>query len=166
MYVITVKTVIVPSVEISSALSLAIQKSTLRYFIWRGPWLTLQESAACLCGTDSKFCQCLYTIARITTATVTLTKKYVCAQAMLFAFYSDILAAVTLGWILPVLSFYMLYMSYSNLHKYKAWLAINNPSVISWTRYLVRPLRYQKIKITLVFFNFWSRERSKIKFRN
>lgn len=56
------------------------------------------------------------------------------------AFHSDILGAVILRWILPVLSFYMLYMSYSNLNKHKAWLAINNPSVISWTRYLVRPL--------------------------
>lgn len=50
----------------------------------------------------------------------------------------DILGAVILGWILPVLSFYMLYMSHSNLNKHKAWLAINNPSVISWTRYLTQ----------------------------
>ncbi|XP_051267327.1 uncharacterized protein LOC127369723 [Dicentrarchus labrax] len=50
----------------------------------------------------------------------------------------DILAAVALSWILPVLSFYMLYMSYSNLNKHKAWLAINNSSVISWTRYLTQ----------------------------
>ncbi|KAK9527666.1 hypothetical protein VZT92_014208 [Zoarces viviparus] len=50
----------------------------------------------------------------------------------------DIFGAVILGWILPVLSFYMLYMSYSNLNKHKAWLAINNPCVISWTRYLTQ----------------------------
>ncbi|XP_031705717.1 uncharacterized protein LOC116384858 [Anarrhichthys ocellatus] len=50
----------------------------------------------------------------------------------------DILEAVILGWILPVLSFYMLYMSYSNLNKHKAWLAINNPRVISWTCYLTQ----------------------------
>ncbi|XP_071341126.1 uncharacterized protein [Trachinotus anak] len=50
----------------------------------------------------------------------------------------DILAAALLRWILPALSFYMLYMSYSNLNKHNAWLAINNPSVISWTRYLTQ----------------------------
>nr|XP_033494448.1 uncharacterized protein LOC117264530 isoform X2 [Epinephelus lanceolatus] len=46
--------------------------------------------------------------------------------------------AVILRWILLVLSFYMLYMSYSNLDKHKVWLAINNPFVISWTRYLTQ----------------------------
>ncbi|XP_049913253.1 uncharacterized protein LOC126398094 [Epinephelus moara] len=46
--------------------------------------------------------------------------------------------AVILEWILLVLSFYMLYMSYSNLDKHKVWLAINNPSVISWTHYLTQ----------------------------
>ncbi|XP_039983223.1 uncharacterized protein LOC120790037 [Xiphias gladius] len=50
----------------------------------------------------------------------------------------NILGAVLLTWNLPVLSFYMLYMSYSNLDKHKAWLAINNPSVITWTRYLTQ----------------------------
>ncbi|XP_054479273.1 uncharacterized protein LOC129111009 [Anoplopoma fimbria] len=50
----------------------------------------------------------------------------------------DILGAVVLGWILTVLSFYMLYVSYSNLDKHKAWLTINNPGVISWTRYLTQ----------------------------
>ncbi|XP_044032775.1 uncharacterized protein LOC122866760 [Siniperca chuatsi] len=50
----------------------------------------------------------------------------------------DILGAIILRWILPFLSFYMLYMSYCNLNKHKAWLAINNPSVISWTRYLTQ----------------------------
>ncbi|XP_022622764.1 uncharacterized protein LOC111237805 [Seriola dumerili] len=50
----------------------------------------------------------------------------------------NIYGAVLLRWILPALSFYMLYMSYSNLSKHKAWLAINNPSVISWTRYLTQ----------------------------
>ncbi|CAJ1082043.1 uncharacterized protein LOC121527473 [Xyrichtys novacula] len=42
------------------------------------------------------------------------------------------------GWIPPVLSFYMLYVSYSNLDKHKAWLSINRPAVISWTRYLIQ----------------------------
>ncbi|XP_068566016.1 uncharacterized protein [Cebidichthys violaceus] len=50
----------------------------------------------------------------------------------------DILGAAMLGWILPVLSFYMLYVSYSNLNKHKAWLAIYNPRVILWTRYLTQ----------------------------
>ncbi|KAM6971662.1 uncharacterized protein LKV04_017222 [Tautogolabrus adspersus] len=46
--------------------------------------------------------------------------------------------AVTVRWILPGLSFYMLYMSYSNLNKHKAWLSVNNPAVTSWTRYLTQ----------------------------
>ncbi|AWP20516.1 Hypothetical protein SMAX5B_004673 [Scophthalmus maximus] len=50
----------------------------------------------------------------------------------------DIVGVVVLRWSLPVLSFYMLYMSYSILHKHKAWLAINNPSGILWTRYLTQ----------------------------
>lgn len=45
---------------------------------------------------------------------------------------------VFLRWILPILSFYMLFMSYSNLDKHESWLAINNPSVIQWTRYLTQ----------------------------
>ncbi|GAA6215056.1 uncharacterized protein LOC108889554 [Lates japonicus] len=49
-----------------------------------------------------------------------------------------LLGAVLLRWLLPVLSFYMLYISYRNLNKHKAWLAINNPSVIPWTRYLTQ----------------------------
>ncbi|KAM9713326.1 uncharacterized protein ACNS7B_023555 [Menidia menidia] len=49
-----------------------------------------------------------------------------------------ILGAVVFKWILPVDSFYMLYMSYFNLNKHKTWLAINNPSMISWTRYLTQ----------------------------
>ncbi|KAE8279807.1 hypothetical protein D5F01_LYC21937 [Larimichthys crocea] len=49
----------------------------------------------------------------------------------------DISGAVTLSWIMPVLSFYMLYMSYSNLNKHKAWVAIN-PRVFSVTRYLTQ----------------------------
>lgn len=63
------------------------------------------------------------------------------------AFHSDILGAVILRWILPVFSFYMLYMSYCHLNKHKRWLAINNPNVISLTRYLVRPLNYQMILV-------------------
>ncbi|CAK6969311.1 uncharacterized protein LOC118322108 [Scomber scombrus] len=50
----------------------------------------------------------------------------------------DVVKAVSLTWILPVLSFYMLYMSYSNLNKSKAWLAINNPNEIWWIRYLTQ----------------------------
>ncbi|KAG8009514.1 hypothetical protein GBF38_017833 [Nibea albiflora] len=50
---------------------------------------------------------------------------------------SDIFGAVTLRWIIPVLSFYMLYMSYSNLSKHEAWLAIN-PGVFTVTRYLTQ----------------------------
>lgn len=130
-----------------SALRFAIRKSTLQYFIWCGPWLTLQECAACLCGTDSKLCQCSYTIAHMTTAKCLL-MKYACAIVIkAAAFYSDILGAVILKWILPVLSFNMLYISYSNFNKNKAWLAINNPSMILWTRYLVRLLSYQKITV-------------------
>ncbi|XP_041670384.1 uncharacterized protein LOC121527473 [Cheilinus undulatus] len=59
-----------------------------------------------------------------------------------------ILGTVTLSWILPVLSFYMLYISYSNLDKHKAWLSINNPAVISWTRYLTQN--------SLAAFAWWS----------
>ncbi|XP_019942965.2 uncharacterized protein [Paralichthys olivaceus] len=50
----------------------------------------------------------------------------------------DFLGVVFLRWILPVLSFFMLFMSYSNLDTHKSWLAINNPSVIPWTRYLTQ----------------------------
>ncbi|XP_053269049.1 uncharacterized protein LOC128426209 [Pleuronectes platessa] len=50
----------------------------------------------------------------------------------------DFFGVVFLRWIIPVLSFYMLYMSYSNLDTHKSWLAINNPSVILWTRYLTQ----------------------------
>lgn len=50
----------------------------------------------------------------------------------------NILGAVTSSWILPIFSFNMLYISYSNLDRYKTWLAINNPSVIPWTRYLTQ----------------------------
>ncbi|RVE58740.1 hypothetical protein OJAV_G00197040 [Oryzias javanicus] len=49
-----------------------------------------------------------------------------------------IVGAVVLQWFLPVYSFYMLHMSYTRLNKHKAWLAINNPDVISWTRYLTQ----------------------------
>ncbi|XP_028289203.1 uncharacterized protein LOC114453486 [Parambassis ranga] len=49
-----------------------------------------------------------------------------------------IFGAVLIRWIPPVLSFYMLYMSYVNLNKHKAWLAINSPGVISWTQYLTQ----------------------------
>ncbi|KAI3355309.1 hypothetical protein L3Q82_018164 [Scortum barcoo] len=49
-----------------------------------------------------------------------------------------ILGAVAVGWIVPVFSFYMLYISYSNLNKHKRWLTVNNPNVISWTRYLTQ----------------------------
>lgn len=65
------------------------------------------------------------------------------------AFCSDIPGAATSWWILLFLSFYMLYLSYTNLHKHKACLAINNPAVISWTRYLVRMLCCQKIIVDL-----------------
>ncbi|XP_070709333.1 uncharacterized protein [Pempheris klunzingeri] len=50
----------------------------------------------------------------------------------------DILGAVILRWTQSLLSFYMLYVSHSNLNKHKAWLGINKPSVISWTRYLTQ----------------------------
>lgn len=51
---------------------------------------------------------------------------------------NEILAAFILSATQPALSFYMLYTSYSNLDKNKAWLAINNPNVIWWTRYLTQ----------------------------
>lgn len=38
-----------------------------------------------------------------------------------------------------ILGVCMLYMSYSNLHFYKPWLQINNPEMITWIRFLVRP---------------------------
>ncbi|XP_035811475.2 uncharacterized protein LOC118471364 [Amphiprion ocellaris] len=49
-----------------------------------------------------------------------------------------ILGAALLRWIPAVYSFYMLHMSYFNLNKHKAWLAINNPRVIPWTQYLTQ----------------------------
>ncbi|MEQ2256111.1 hypothetical protein ILYODFUR_020982 [Ilyodon furcidens] len=49
-----------------------------------------------------------------------------------------VLPAVLFRWILPLHSFYMLFISYSNLNEHKAWLAINNPGVIPWTRYLTQ----------------------------
>jgi len=58
------------------------------------------------------------------------------------AFYSDIFGAVILEWILPVLSFSMLYTSYYNLNKHTAWLSVNSPRVVLWTRYLVKTLIY------------------------
>ncbi|KAM3593694.1 uncharacterized protein V6R79_019384 [Siganus canaliculatus] len=48
----------------------------------------------------------------------------------------DILEGVIVMWIPPVLSIYMLYMSYSNMEKHRAWLSINNPNAVSMTRYL------------------------------
>lgn len=63
------------------------------------------------------------------------------------ALYSDILEAAAAWWIILGLSFHMLYMSYSNLNKHKAWLAVNNPGVISWTRYLVRLLSNVRISV-------------------
>ncbi|XP_068199665.1 uncharacterized protein [Antennarius striatus] len=50
----------------------------------------------------------------------------------------DILGAVLSWWLIPVLSFYMLYISYSNLIKYKTALSIISPGVIPWTRYLTQ----------------------------
>uniref|UniRef100_A0A1A7X6X4 Uncharacterized protein n=1 Tax=Iconisemion striatum TaxID=60296 RepID=A0A1A7X6X4_9TELE len=58
--------------------------------------------------------------------------------AVVGIFKSFILSAVVFRWVLPVYSFGMLYISYSNLSKHKPWLAINNPSVIPWTRYLTQ----------------------------
>ncbi|XP_023181781.1 uncharacterized protein LOC111606181 [Xiphophorus maculatus] len=60
----------------------------------------------------------------------------VCSMPMWDRHY--ILPAVLSRWILPLHSFYMLFLSYSNLNKHKAWLAINNPGVIPWTRYLTQ----------------------------
>ena len=71
-------------------------------------------------------------------------KKYRHRQIKALAvFYSYIIGAVLFSWILPVDSFYMLFMSYFSLNKHKAWLAINNPSVISWTHYLVMLFIYR-----------------------
>lgn len=55
-------------------------------------------------------------------------------------FHSDLLGAVILGWVPPFLGFYMLYVSCSNLRAHEAWLAVNRPRALSWTRYLVRAL--------------------------
>ncbi|KAM4543987.1 uncharacterized protein V3H82_021784 [Fundulus diaphanus] len=59
-----------------------------------------------------------------------------------------ILPAVLLRWIIPLHSFFMLFISYSNLNKHEAWLAINNPSLIPWTRYLTQN--------GLAVFSWWS----------
>lgn len=45
----------------------------------------------------------------------------------------------------------MLYMSYSNLHFYKSWLQINNPVMISWIRFLVRPNTHIDCPIHVTF---------------
>ncbi|KAM8823657.1 uncharacterized protein AB9W97_005456 [Spinachia spinachia] len=50
----------------------------------------------------------------------------------------DLLGAVLLGWVPPVLALYMLYVSCSHLGKHEAWLAVNRPRVISCTRYLIQ----------------------------
>ncbi|KAK5849581.1 hypothetical protein PBY51_013906 [Eleginops maclovinus] len=50
----------------------------------------------------------------------------------------DIFGAVFLDWTLPVLSFNMLSMSYSNLDKHRAQLVGSNRNVIWWTRYLTQ----------------------------
>lgn len=91
----------------------------------------------------------------------TVAKKYVLAQAIKAAvsLCSDVFGAVTLGCFLPALSFYMLYISYSNLNQFKAWLALNNPSIILWTRYLVRGLDYQ---VLFVFCNIQHRVKGQI----
>ncbi|KAM6900555.1 uncharacterized protein FYW49_017070 [Xenentodon cancila] len=46
--------------------------------------------------------------------------------------------AVLFRWMLPIYSFYMLFMSYFKLYKHKTWLAVNNPNQISCTRYLTQ----------------------------
>nr|XP_040023822.1 uncharacterized protein LOC120812078 [Gasterosteus aculeatus aculeatus] len=50
----------------------------------------------------------------------------------------DLLGAVILGWVPPFLGFYMLYVSCSNLRAHEAWLAVNRPRALSWTRYLTQ----------------------------
>lgn len=50
----------------------------------------------------------------------------------------EIIAAFMLSATQLALSLHMLYTSYSNLSKHKTWLAINNPNVIWWTRYLTQ----------------------------
>ncbi|XP_056290663.1 uncharacterized protein LOC130206634 [Pseudoliparis swirei] len=60
----------------------------------------------------------------------------------------DIFGAVILEWILPVLSFSMLYTSYYNLNKHTAWLSVNSPRVVLWTRYLTQN--------GLAVFGWWS----------
>ncbi|XP_010775630.1 5-hydroxytryptamine receptor 5A [Notothenia coriiceps] len=57
--------------------------------------------------------------------------------AVVGLFKSDICEAVVLEWTLPILSFNMLCMSYSNLDKHKERLVSSNQNVIWWTRYLV-----------------------------
>ncbi|TNN73401.1 hypothetical protein EYF80_016355 [Liparis tanakae] len=61
---------------------------------------------------------------------------------------SDIVGAVILEWILPVLSFSMLYTSYCNLNQHAAWLSANSPRVVLWTRYLTQN--------GLAVFGWWS----------
>lgn len=98
-------------------------------------------------------CQFPYNVAihYTTIALFKLAKDDACMQAIkaAVAFYSNILGAAAAWWILLFLSFYMLYTSYSNLNKHKAYLAINNPSVILWTRYLVRLPSCQKTRVDL-----------------
>lgn len=151
---VNVKTAIIPSAEMSSALSLAIQKSTLHL-------PDVEHDKHCkelqhvhvgqtVCG--------LY----FSTHSYSNVAKYVCAHAIkaAVAFCSDILGYIPLRWFLPVLSFYMLYMSYSNVNKFKAWLAFNNPLVISWTCLLMRGLNTQLLSVV---FNIQCRVSKKVK---
>lgn len=127
------------SIEMSLVLSLVIQRSTLQHFIWYGLSSTLPEYAACFYGTASKSYKMLLSWSPHNRINV-YSHKDIGPEVFKAAVvpHSDVFGAVLLSCSQPVLSFYMLCISYSNLNKHKSWLAINNPVVISWTRYLVR----------------------------
>ncbi|XP_046880211.1 uncharacterized protein LOC124470397 [Hypomesus transpacificus] len=60
----------------------------------------------------------------------------------------DLLGTLFFKLMVPFLSFFMLYMSYCNLYRHRAWLAINNPKEVWCTRYLTQN--------GLVMFAWWT----------
>ncbi|XP_010883777.1 uncharacterized protein LOC105019353 [Esox lucius] len=49
-----------------------------------------------------------------------------------------LLLSLFFKWVIPVHCFHMLFVSYRNLQRHSAWLAINNPREPWWTRYLTQ----------------------------
>ncbi|XP_030253629.1 uncharacterized protein LOC115569716 [Sparus aurata] len=67
---------------------------------------------------------------------VTINIARVCSMVLWHT--GNLVSAVQLWWTIPVFSFFMLSISYYNVHKHKAWLAINTPRLATWTRYLTQ----------------------------